>query len=196
MPGGQDGFGGASAMLADNKKARRSPTSKSAPKPCLRGPCRVGRRTLSAAARAMCCLDDSPPTLAAAISCSQYYWNASSSSVVDTGNTIETQTQWILWGYPMDKYELNKRTGLNPTVVFPLNRATYPSYSWRGSHGDDAADLIETMKDFLVYESTTPAALLARHPARITPAPSAHHALLGPSRRVARVSTCRRFHDH
>ena len=37
----------------------------------------------------------------------------------------------------MVKYELNKRTGLNPTIVFLLNCGTYPSYSWRGSHGND-----------------------------------------------------------
>ena len=100
IPGGQDGFGGISAMAADDKKYILYPNN----------------------------------------------------SLYDTGNTIQTQKQWILWGYPMDKYELNKRTGLNPTIVFPLNRGTYPSYSWRGSHGNDAADLIAMQKDFLVYE--------------------------------------------
>ena len=47
---------------------------------------------------------------------------------------------------------MNKRTKLNPVVLLPFNRGPYPSYSWRGSHGDDAADLIEVQKDFLVYE--------------------------------------------
>ena len=104
IPGGQDGFGGISAMAADDKKYILYPNN----------------------------------------------------SLYDTGNTIQTQKQWILWGYPMDKYELNKRTSLNPTIVFPLNRGTYPSYSWRGSHGNDAADLIAMQKDFLVYEGARP----------------------------------------
>jgi hypothetical protein len=32
-------------------------------------------------------------------------------SCVETGYAVENRTFWILWGDPLDKHELNKRTG-------------------------------------------------------------------------------------
>jgi hypothetical protein len=32
-------------------------------------------------------------------------------SCVDTGFDVSTRTYWVLWGDPLDKYELNSRTG-------------------------------------------------------------------------------------
>ncbi len=62
---------------------------------------------------------------------------------------------WILWGDPLDKHELLTRTGLKPTVTFPLERGPYPAYT----HGtdetvelyDDANSAKALAKDFLVY---------------------------------------------
>jgi hypothetical protein len=39
-------------------------------------------------------------------------WNGE--ECVETGYTMEDRTFWILWGDPLDKYELNKRTGYVP----------------------------------------------------------------------------------
>jgi hypothetical protein len=80
-------------------------------------------------------------------------WNGE--ECVETGYTYEDRTFWILWGDPLDKNELLKRTGLNPTVKFPLERGPYPSYT----HGtdettsmyDDASSAKAYAKDFLVY---------------------------------------------
>lgn len=41
----------------------------------------------------------------------KYPINWDGTSCVETGFTTETRTFWILWGDPLDKYELNKRTG-------------------------------------------------------------------------------------
>jgi len=93
-------------------------------------------------------------------------------SCVKTGYDTETRTYWILWGDPLDKHELNKRTGyvefiedsrlshpaldrLNPVVSFPFNRGPYPAYQ-RGVNLDeveldDAADARAMAKDFLAY---------------------------------------------
>jgi hypothetical protein len=75
-----------------------------------------------------------------------------------TGMEYEDQTFWILWGDPMDKDELVRRTGTTPTVIFPLTRGPYPSYQ-HGLAGDETGDVVEddtktakgVAKDFLVY---------------------------------------------
>lgn len=80
-------------------------------------------------------------------------WNGS--ECVDTGYTYEDRTFWVLWGDPLDKNELLTRTGLKPTVKFPVERGPYPSYT----HGtdetvemyDDASTAKAYAKDFLVY---------------------------------------------
>ena len=65
---------------------------------------------------------------------------------------MTTRAFWVLWGHPQDKYELTKRTGLNPVVTFPFNRGPYPSMAESGGdHGDDAIDARATAKDLLVY---------------------------------------------
>jgi hypothetical protein len=77
---------------------------------------------------------------------------------ISTGLEYEDQTFWILWGDPMDKDELVKRTGTTPTVVFPLTRGPYPSYQ-HGLSGDETGDVLMddaktakgVAKDFLVY---------------------------------------------
>jgi len=78
-------------------------------------------------------------------------WNPETQTCEDTGYTPQTQLYWIRSGHPMDKYELIKRTGLNPVIKFPFVRGPYPSYSWGDEHGADEADLWPVMKDFLVY---------------------------------------------
>jgi hypothetical protein len=88
-------------------------------------------------------------------------WN--NESCVSTGFTTETRTYWIIWGDPLDKHELNARTGFNPVVSFPFNRGPYPSYE----HGvpveialDDSGSARAMAKDLLVYAGAfTPAAL-------------------------------------
>eukprot|EP00594_Rhizosolenia_setigera_P020887 CAMPEP_0178981498 /NCGR_PEP_ID=MMETSP0789-20121207/27089_1 /TAXON_ID=3005 /ORGANISM="Rhizosolenia setigera, Strain CCMP 1694" /LENGTH=283 /DNA_ID=CAMNT_0020672037 /DNA_START=566 /DNA_END=1414 /DNA_ORIENTATION=+ len=50
-------------------------------------------------------------------------WNGS--ECVETGYTFEDRTFWILWGDPLDKNELLKRTGILPTVYLPLERGPY-----------------------------------------------------------------------
>ena len=73
---------------------------------------------------------------------------------VDTGYSIENRTFWVLWGDPLDKYELNKRTGLNPVVSFPFNRGPYPAYQQGVDLDvalDDSADARAAAKDLLVY---------------------------------------------
>lgn len=80
-------------------------------------------------------------------------WNGT--ECVETGYTYEDRTFWILWGDPLDKHELLTRTGLLPTVYFPLERGPYPSYT----HGtdeteelyDDASSAKAKAKDFLEY---------------------------------------------
>ena len=54
-------------------------------------------------------------------------WNGQ--ECVETGFTMQDRTFWILWGDPLDKEELLQRTGLLPTVKFPLRRGPYPSYT-------------------------------------------------------------------
>jgi len=71
-----------------------------------------------------------------------------------TEYTFANRTFWVLWGDPFDKNELVKRTGINPTVVFPLLRGPYPAYTF-GTSGDEALDDTASAKahafDFLVY---------------------------------------------
>ena len=81
-----------------------------------------------------------------------YLYNSTTGTCTATGSTWSDREFWILWGHPQNKYELTKRTGLNPVVSFPLNRGPYPSMLESGSaHGDDAADARATAKDLLVY---------------------------------------------
>ena len=77
-------------------------------------------------------------------------WNPFTMTCDTTGYTMSTETFWVLWGHPMDTYELTKRTGSAPVVTFPLVRGPYPSYS-TDSHGDDAMDLYPKIKEWLVY---------------------------------------------
>lgn len=76
------------------------------------------------------------------------------SSCVETGYGFENRTFWILWGDPLDKFELNARTGFNPVVSFPFNRGPYPRYE-NGVNVeeaiDDSADARAMAKDLLVY---------------------------------------------
>ena len=75
-------------------------------------------------------------------------------SCVETDYTMENRTFWIQWGHPMDKYELNMRTGLNPVVSFPFNRMPYSLFS-RGNDPktsqDDSNDARLAAKDLLEY---------------------------------------------
>ena len=81
-----------------------------------------------------------------------YLYNTSTGECTETGKTMTTRAFWVLWGHPQDKYELTKRTGLNPVVTFPFNRGPYPSMAESGGdHGDDAIDARATAKDLLVY---------------------------------------------
>ena len=81
-----------------------------------------------------------------------YLYNISTGTCTPTSYTWADREFWILWGHPQDKYELTKRTGLNPVVSFPFNRGPYPSMlESGGDHGDDAADARATAKDLLVY---------------------------------------------
>ena len=57
-----------------------------------------------------------------------------------TGKTMTTRAFWVLWGHPQDKYELTKRTGLNPVVRFPSTCARLLPSRSGGDHGDDAID--------------------------------------------------------
>jgi hypothetical protein len=79
-------------------------------------------------------------------------WN--NETCVPTGYTTENRTYWVIWGDPLDKHELNLRTGFNPVVSFPFNRGPYPSYQ----HGvpidvalDDSNDARAMAKDLLVF---------------------------------------------
>ena len=83
-----------------------------------------------------------------------YKFDLDTVSCLDTGYNMSTSMFWILWGNPLDKYELIARTGTNPTIKFPFIRGPYPSYS-HGSMDVQAADDSLTAKykafDLLVY---------------------------------------------
>jgi hypothetical protein len=64
-------------------------------------------------------------------------YNEATSVCEATEFDATTMTYWVLWGLPMDARELSKRTGSTPSVSFPFDRATYPSYAW-GDHDDDS----------------------------------------------------------
>lgn len=84
----------------------------------------------------------------------KYPINFDGTACVETGYTTENRTFWILWGDPLDKFELNKRTGLNPVVSFPFNRGPYPRYEQGVSLDmayDDSSDARAAAKDLLVY---------------------------------------------
>ena len=81
-----------------------------------------------------------------------YLYDATTETCDSTTYTWSDRMFWVLWGHPQDKYELTKRTGLNPVISFPFNRGPYPSMlESGGDHGDDAADARATAKDLLVY---------------------------------------------
>jgi len=76
------------------------------------------------------------------------------SECIETGYQMENRTFWILWGDPLDKYELNLRTGFNPVVTFPFNRGPYPRYERGvdiGTAIDDSSDARAMAKDLLLY---------------------------------------------
>ena len=68
---------------------------------------------------------------------------------------MENRTFNIGGGNPMDKYELAKRTGFNPTVTFPLIAGPYPSYTIGSGESatslDDTADAKQKAFDLLTY---------------------------------------------
>ena len=81
-----------------------------------------------------------------------YLYDEATGTCTSTGMTMANRSFWILWGHPQDKYELTRRTGINPVVSFPFNRGPYPSMlESGGSHGDDAADARAVAKDLLAY---------------------------------------------
>mmetsp|Transcript_15965 Transcript_15965/g.24859 ORF Transcript_15965/g.24859 Transcript_15965/m.24859 type:complete len:764 (-) Transcript_15965:191-2482(-) len=78
---------------------------------------------------------------------------------VETGYTTENRAYWILWGDPLDKEELLDRTGLFPTVKFPLRRGPYPSYTTGTGETesyDDSSSAKAVAKDFLIYLGAMP----------------------------------------
>ncbi len=80
-------------------------------------------------------------------------WNGT--SCISTGYTLTNRTFWILWGDPLDKEELEKRTGMTPVVKFPFRRGPYPRYTYDTDETtallDDASTAKAVAKDFLVY---------------------------------------------
>lgn len=83
---------------------------------------------------------------------SPVYWDGS--SCVETDFTMANRTFWILWGHPMDRYEINKRSGINPVVTFPFNRMPYSLYDHGGdptNSQDDSNDARIMAKELLEY---------------------------------------------
>jgi len=80
-----------------------------------------------------------------------YEWDEASGTCTKTNRTFADEIFWILWGLPMDTHELLKRTGMNPVVYFPLERGSYPSHGWGGSHGDEGVDAKSNDDDWLMY---------------------------------------------
>jgi hypothetical protein len=83
---------------------------------------------------------------------SPVYWDGS--TCVETEFTMSNRTFWILWGDPMDKHEINKRSGINPVVSFPFNRMPYSSYNQGGdpmTSQDDSNDARMMAKEMLEY---------------------------------------------
>jgi hypothetical protein len=86
------------------------------------------------------------------ISTKPLIWN--NESCVSTGYTVENRTFWVVWGDPLDKHELNARTGFNPVVSFPYTRGPYPSYQFDKPAviaEDDSADARVMAKELLVF---------------------------------------------
>lgn len=82
-----------------------------------------------------------------------YNWDLATKTCVETGYTYQNRTFWIVSGDPLDKYELVKRTGLNPVVTFPLLAGPYPSYTNGPGERttDDTLSAKSKAYDFLVY---------------------------------------------
>jgi len=80
-----------------------------------------------------------------------FEYDMSTATCTKTNRTFADEIFWILWGLPMDTHELLKRTGMNPVVYFPLERGSYPSHGWGGSHGDEGLDAKANDDDWLVY---------------------------------------------
>jgi hypothetical protein len=96
-------------------------------------------------------------------------WNGQ--ECVSTGYTTENRTYWVLWGDPLDKHELNARTGLNPVISFPLNRGPYPTYDLGTPLEDaidDSADARAMFKDLLVYKGAFTESELADYEVSMT----------------------------
>jgi len=77
-------------------------------------------------------------------------YNEDTNTCEATQYDATTMTYWVLWGLPMDARELSKRTGSMPTVSFPFDRATYPSYRG-GDHDDDSLSAQAKVKEFLQF---------------------------------------------
>jgi hypothetical protein len=80
-----------------------------------------------------------------------YEFDMDTGTCTKTNRTFADSIYWILWGLPMDTHEMVKRTGMNPVVYFPLERGSYPSHGWGGSHGDEAVDAKPIDDEWQVY---------------------------------------------
>lgn len=83
---------------------------------------------------------------------SPVYWDGS--ACVETDYTMSNRSFWIVFGDPMDKHEINKRSGINPVVSFPFIRMPYSSYalgSDPSSAQDDSNDVRVKAKELLEY---------------------------------------------
>lgn len=80
-----------------------------------------------------------------------FNWNGT--ACLPTGYALENRTFNIGGGNPLDKFELAKRTGLNPTVSFPLVSGPYPSYSLGAGEStfDDTSSAKQKAYDLLTY---------------------------------------------
>lgn len=83
---------------------------------------------------------------------SPVYWDGQ--ECVETSYTMENRTLWIMWGHPMDKYELAKRTGISPVISFPYIRGPYPLFEVGGDAAttqDESNDARVKAKELLEY---------------------------------------------
>eukprot|EP00934_Nitzschia_sp_Nitz4_P000700 Nitzschia sp. Nitz4//scaffold21_size171442//127911//130441//NITZ4_002182-RA/size171442-augustus-gene-0.207-mRNA-1//-1//CDS//3329542474//700//frame0 len=83
---------------------------------------------------------------------SPVYWDGV--QCVETDYTMANKSLWVMWGSPMDKYEIITRTGLNPVISFPFTRMPYPQYAIGGdptSTQDESNDAKLKAKEMLEY---------------------------------------------